>query len=68
MRKAEVTDDGSIIIEFNQSVYPHTKKAIFTAEALFSLVEDYGEIPEKEDTDFPGVPLVDHEAVYADEK
>lgn len=58
---AEITEDGYIVIEFNSAskVYPHTSKAVFSPEVLIWLVEKYGEIPPAEDTEYPGLPMVD---------
>ena len=64
---AEITDDGCIIIEFNTKLYPHTAKCIFPPEVLLGLAEDYGSIPPKDDTDFPGVPIVTEEAMLEED-
>ena len=67
IKGAEITDDGYIIVEFNKKVYPHTAKCIFDPVTLFNLAED-AEIPAKEDTEFPGIPLVEGEIEIAEEK
>lgn len=63
---AEITEDGSIVVKFNGKLrpYPHTDTAIFTPELLLALVEEYSEIPPAGDTDYPGVPIVDHDGVF----
>ncbi len=63
---AEITDDHCIIIEFNYKLYPHTSKAIFEPEALLALAQEHGEIPARTETDFPGIPVVTEESVFAD--
>ena len=64
IRDAAITEDGCLLVTFNQKVYPHTADAIFTPEALLSLVEEYGEIPPASEADFPGIPVVDEEAIF----
>jgi hypothetical protein len=63
---AEITEDGCIKVSFNSAgkVYPHTADAIFTPEALLSLIEEYGDIPPAGDTDYPGVPIVDEDMIF----
>jgi hypothetical protein len=60
---AEIIDDG-IIVELNKKLYPHTSKVILTSELVMALAEEYGEIPDEKDTDFPGIPIVDEEDVF----
>lgn len=67
IKGAEITDDGFIIIQFNKKLYPHTDKCIFAPDTLFSLAED-AEIPKKEDTGFPGLPLVEGEIEISEGK
>jgi hypothetical protein len=61
VKNAEITDDGAIIVEFNMKLYPHTSRCIFTPELLYGLAEECGNIPPKEETDFPGIPIVTEE-------
>lgn len=66
VRNAEITDDGCLIVEFNIKLYPHTAKCVFTPEVLYGLAEDFGSIPPKEETDFPGIPIVTEDAMMED--
>jgi len=65
VKDAEVTEDGLIMIEFNESLNPAfiSKKAVFAPEVLMALVMKYGVIPPKEETDYPGLPFVGGESV-----
>lgn len=67
VKDATITEDGSILIEFNEKIYPHTKSAIFTPQALLALVSEYGEIPPVGTNDFDGIPMVDYEDVFDDD-
>lgn len=60
VKDAEITEDGLIIIEFNEKLTPSfvTNKAVFAPEVLIALAIRYGEIPPREETDYPGIPLV----------
>lgn len=56
---AEITDDGALIVEFNQAVaFPSTRKIIFMPDALELVADECAEIPPRESNDFPGVPVV----------
>jgi hypothetical protein len=61
---AEITEDGSIVVTFNAKTGAVEKRAVFTPEALFALVKEYGDIPPKESTDYPGVPMVTEEVIF----
>lgn len=61
---AEITEDGSIVVTFNEKTGAVEKRAVFTPESLFALVKEYGDIPPKENTDYPGVPMVTEEAIF----
>lgn len=65
VKDAEVTEDGLIMIEFNESLNPAfiSKKAVFAPEVLMALAMRYGVIPPKEETDYPGLPFVGGENV-----
>jgi hypothetical protein len=67
VRNAEITDDGCLIVEFNIKLYPHTAKCVFTPEVLYGLAEDFGSIPPKEETDFPGIPIVTEESMMEED-
>lgn len=62
IQNAEITDDGCIIIEFNKKMKanPMTKKAVFDPDILYAMTAT-ADIPNPEDTDFPGLPLIDDE-------
>ena len=64
VKDAVITEDGCLIATFNIRIYPHTAQVIFTPDALLALAQDYGVIPPPGDTDFPGVPIVDHDSIY----
>lgn len=69
VQDAEITEDGALVVKFNRSVlYPQTKQVIFTPEALHAIAEDYGVMPEPDENDFPGIPIVTEEAIYEEEK
>lgn len=68
VKDAEITDDGCIVIDLGVKLYPHTTKVLFTPDVLLELAKDYGEIPPSDFNDFPGVPVVDFEAVYEDDE
>jgi hypothetical protein len=66
VKDAEVTEDGLIMIEFNESLNPAfiSKKAVFAPEVLMALAMKYGVIPPKEETDYPGLPFVGGENIH----
>ena len=65
VKDAEITEDGLIVLEFNESLNPtfNSKKVLFAPEVLIALAMKYGVIPPREETDFPGIPFVGGENV-----
>ena len=64
---ATITSDGCVIVQMNQKIYPHTKDILFTPQVLIDLAETYGIIMPRDNNDFPGVPVVDSDAVFAED-
>lgn len=62
---ATITEDGCIVVTMNQRIFQHTADILFTPDVLMALAEDYGVIPPKDYNDYPGVPVVDTDAVFA---
>jgi len=65
VRDAEITEDGCLVVEFNIRIegFLHTKRAVLTPELLYACAME-GEIPPKEETEYPGIPHVDLENVF----
>jgi hypothetical protein len=63
---AEITEDGALVVKFDRYVVKGKKKAVFMPEALFALVEEYGEI--ETEGDFAGLPCVSEESVFDEEE
>jgi len=63
---AEITEDGCLIVDMNCKVYPHTSQAVFTPELVLRLIQEYGDIPPSDYNDYPGVPIVTEESVFAE--
>jgi hypothetical protein len=65
---AEITDDGAIIIQFNQAFKPNMRRCVFTPEALFEIARDCSFWPGDDMTDFKGIPMVTEDSLYDDEE
>jgi hypothetical protein len=59
---AEITEDGALVVKFDRYVVKGKKKALFMPEALFALVEEYGET--ETEGDFAGLPCVSEESIF----
>lgn len=66
VKDAEITEDGLIVITFNEDLNPtfSTKTAVFAPESLIALAMKYGVIPPREETDYPGIPFVGPEEIH----
>lgn len=64
---AEILSDGAIVVDFNHKFLPKCGRAIFMPEVLYELAKRYGEIPRPDETDFPGVPVLEWDAVFPDD-
>jgi hypothetical protein len=65
VKDCEITDDGCLVVEFNIRIegFLHTKRAVLTPELLYACACE-GDIPPKEETEYPGIPHVDLENVF----
>lgn len=63
---AEITEDGALVVKFDRYVVKGKKRAVFMPEALFALVEEYGEI--ETEGDFAGLPHVSEESIFDEEE
>ncbi len=65
---ATILSDGVIQIDMNVKMAPFTTKScLLTPEALLSLVREYGAIPPAAETEIPGIPILEEEAIFEDE-
>ena len=67
VNEVEILDDGSVMITMNAKLYPNEPRIIFTAEALWEIAKEWAEIPRPDETDMPGIPLVDEGDVFEDD-
>ena len=65
---AEITDDGAIIIQFNQAFKTNMRRCVFTPEALFEIARDCSFWPGDDMTDFKGIPMVTEDSLYEDDE
>ena len=63
---AEITEDGCVVLKFDRYVVKGKKKALIMGEALFALVQEYGEI--ETEGDFAGLPCVTEEAIFDEDE
>ncbi len=65
---AEITDDGALIVHFNQAFKPNTRRCVFTPEALFEIARDCSFWPGDDMTDIKGIPMVTEDSLYEDDE
>jgi hypothetical protein len=63
--KAEITDDGALVVKFDQYVSKGKKEVVFMPEALLAIAQEYG--VQDTDGDFVGLLHVYEEEIFGDE-
>jgi hypothetical protein len=63
--KADITDDGALVVKFDQYVSKGKKEVVFMPEALLAIAQEYG-IQDSEG-DFVGLLHVYKEEIFEDE-
>lgn len=64
VKDCTITADGCIIVEFNRDFgYPGITRALFLPDTLHLLAGAFADMPDPEETEFPGVPQVNDDAV-----